>query len=278
MISIPTYTRAIAFVLLSVLASQSFALDPFSWDDDNRFFQDNEYRSSAWEEDFGIEGRHFRAWGENTNEPWLVDWLYLELDQTAGGWDTTIARNSPVGKKVDQTSTYRVVGYEYDFTELRTSRSGAWWSGAKVVFFKEDQWEDGDNLVGSYECYVVENSNLSAKQLKKRFGLKYKGKHMVWGRTYKQYTATINGINQVWAIRSNVPIVPAVSHGYNGDPRLYIPVGQMKKHWRKKRYVKHNYYPLGWMAFVETQGRNYGADDVDRTIGGFWNLWLPFND
>ena len=223
------------------------------------------------------EGTSERGARTLTNLGSLIGYIWSWIRQRVVGTQPSL-ETAPVGKKVDQTSTYRVVGYEYDFTELRTSRSGAWWSGAKVVFFKEDQWEDGDNLVGSYECYVVENSNLSAKQLKKRFGLKYKGKHTVWGRTYKQYTATINGINQVWAIRSNVPIVPAVSHGYNGDPRLYIPVGQMKKHWRKKRYVKHNYYPLGWMAFIETQGRNYGADDVDRTIGGFWNLWLPFND
>ena len=141
------------------------------------------------------EGTSERGARTLTNLGSLIGYIWSWIRQRVVGTQPSL-ETAPVGKKVDQTSTYRVVGYEYDFTELRTLRSGAWWSGAKVVFFKEDQWEDGDNLVGSYECYVVENSNLSAKQLKKRFGLKYKGKHMVWGRTYKQYTATINGINQ----------------------------------------------------------------------------------
>ncbi len=270
------FVKPIPFVLMLIVASQSLAQHPYSWDDDGRFFQDNTYRSSAWEENF--EGRHFRSWGENTGESWVVDWLYLELDQTTGGWDTTIARNNAIGKRVDQTSTNRTVGYEYDFTDLRTAGSGAWWSGAKVVFFKKRQWNTGDNLVGSYECYVVENSNLSAEQLKNRFGLTHRGSHSVWGRTYQQYTVTMNGIFQVWAIRSSIPIVPAVSQGSNTDLRLYIPVGQMKKHWREKRYVKHNYFPLGWMAFIETQGRNFGADPNNRSIGSLWNLWLPLND
>ena len=281
MTAVRSITSAIAFTLLSIFASQAFA-QPWSFENDDRFFQNFEYRSSAWEQNFG--GNHFRSWsGINQSEPWMVDWLYLELDQTDGGWDTTIARLDfpPTEKKIGATSGTRSVGYKYDFRNLKTTGSGAWWCGAKVVYFKQSQWplNPGNNpLEGSYECYVVENSDLTANQLKNRFGLTHRGDYSVWGRTYKQYTTTLNnGILQVWAIRSNIPL----SKKSNG--MHYSPVGLIKTHWRSKNYVLPNFYPLGWMAFIETQVDDNVSGSVHGTgssnhIGGFESLWLPPND
>lgn len=264
----------IIFTLLSVTASQSFGKDV--WDDTTTEKKFKNYRTSAWVDDF--MGRYLRVWDDELAEN---PWLFLQLDQSAGGWDATIARDDDITVPIDKTPVGRMVQYKYDFSNLKGE--GAWWMGAKVVVYSSKVWDPEVGLDGNYECYIVVNSNLTPEQLKERFGLEPAGESWHRGRKYKHYTdllvldrEDLSGeikIMQVWSILEDIPRKPS------STDKEFIPVGQIKQEWINNNLIEKpssSWYPLGWMAFIETQGGNYGTLK-DKGIGYFSELWLPFN-
>ncbi len=257
-----------ALVLLSDIASPAFGQDIWNNKAELFDFGDFTFRTDSWRDGNyapvtinGNDDGNFRLWDPSeATDPWI----WLGISQASGGWDATVARNSPTLNQVWETDHSKQVKYRAAIN-LDANVDGHWWSGAKIVISKTWFWD-----VLDYECYIIENSDLSPAELAANFGndfIEASWAKPSWhgGRKYKHYTNTLdNGIKQVWSIRQGFP-AKVLNHVET------IPVGSIQEKWMDKGLVPWWYYPLGWLVFLETEGENNGSAHFDK-------LSLPTND
>ncbi len=218
----------------------------------------NRFRINSWRDGaYRVSGSVCRGWANNG------DWLWLTFNkQTGGGFDTGISRNGVTAKTVNaiyQNNRQQKVGARWTQIRMGSTRvqDGIWWYGPKVIITPQRNFVSLTQN-GSYECYIVDRSNLSREGLRRRFGLMPKGEGTYNGSRYTIYTDRVNGIDQIWMIRHNYRSAGEVSVAY------------VLKQWRDMNLINGNSYVHDWRVNVETQGK------VEGTFG-MAALTLPLN-
>ena len=263
---------AAVFAITTMIAPQSFGVDIDKVETKKSEIEighiglsqglPNQYRIDAWM-DGSFQGWAARSWDTDDTE---YRSLFVSLDQHAGGYDATMARDTASGVKINNTSFD--AGVYYDIGHNSLSGSGVWWCGAKVILSTTPHYS---GLAGTqnYECYIVEHSDMTPAQIPQRFSyLVEVGQFNLEGAVYKHYKGRLpvgnQFINQIFSIRQNRQSGSLVEG--------WIPVGViLKDQWERRGFVGNNagnrYYQLGWLSFLETQGRN---------VGGFYFAFLGF--
>ena len=164
------------------------------------------------------------------------------LSSYGGGWD------SP---KIND-------GIWYQFgNDLKPKGSAYWWMGPKTIISEEPYYIGLDE---QYECYVVDNCNLSPGDLADRLGLNYNSETEHDGAVYKHYTVRFGNINQVWSIRQSYR-----SGGWSAT-------NWIQREWYLRGMVPWWYHNLGWKVNIETAGGFNAGSNC-----GFYDLSLPTN-
>lgn len=228
------------------------------------------YFISAWETGWDYsKGSFTRTWDGNTgnDELWYL-WMNLDHARTNNyvGFDAGVGRNIASGTQVSDLSSYNDSykspkigrGVYYRFTDNLSPLGDAyWWMGPKTIISESPYYQGLDY---QYECYVVDNANISPQQLVNRLGLQYVSEGNYNGSVYKHYRVNLGLIRQVWSIRQNYR-----SEGWSS-------ANWIQRQWYLDGLVPWNYYNLGWKINVETAGA-YGQG----SNCGFSYLSLPWN-
>ena len=215
---------------------------------------------NSWQEN--LQGGVCRAW------PGDATWIWLGFEQASGGFDTGISLDNVTAKKVSSIINNNIdqsVGAYYfdDSTVLQDANGdgkndGNWWFGPKVVTSRSRTFSGGLFANGSHECYVVENHSFnSLGKLETYLDLDYKGNTgTLWnGGRYNLYSTTLeNGIDQVWAVRTNAYEIGAT------------PVALILEDWRNLGMINNNEYVFDWRVNAESAGKVNG----ELSFGGFY--------
>ena len=129
--------------------------------------------------------------------------------------------------------------------------------GPKTIISEEPYYIGLDE---QYECYVVDNCNLSPGDLADRLGLNYNSETEHDGAVYKHYTVRFGNINQVWSIRQSYR-----SGGWSAT-------NWIQREWYLRGMVPWWYHNLGWKVNIETAGGFNAGSNC-----GFYDLSLPTN-
>lgn len=129
------------------------------------------------------------------------DRYLIELDQSAGGFDTDVVRHGHPVQRVDELDPGLTVAATID-VRLRTEGDGMWWAGPKFTVHDETTFQGFD---GDYENYIVENASMSPEAFAERMfgGAQYLGETQQDGATYKHYLQSHGSgtWEQYWSVR-----------------------------------------------------------------------------
>ncbi|MEM8781511.1 MAG: hypothetical protein AAGE65_01530 [Planctomycetota bacterium] len=174
---------------------------------------DTGYLAPVWTSD-QFKGEHFRGLDH--------DRLVIRIDQTAGGYDTAVARHAAGFTRVDEVHPDTYVEGEFEVTDPGTG-DGFWVYGPKVSV----NW-DGFHLNepdGWYENYIVDTASLSPGEIEQWLYDVHKAKPIGTtrhnGSVYKHYRLVHKRWVQLWAVRQDYR---------NGGVTHLYPI---LRHWRR---------------------------------------------
>ena len=207
-----------------------------------------------------FSGTNYRIWLPNNT---LNFWFGVGLGQNTGGFDVTLGTFNNIGVPFNSAAQWwHVVHLYIERNEVRQRNEGRpwqspWWCGAKIVLSK-GMFPLNNEVLGidDYECYIVEQTNMTRADMESLFNLKNESSSTIDGVKYYHYRAQVGGLKQIWSIRQN------------GSNTSLIPVGLIGQEWRRKVPEIRNWNAQGWLLFYENQGEHDG-DIV------FENIWIP---
>ena len=224
-------------------------------------------------------------WVEGSTPENKFDWFWFNYFQKLPetGFDVGVGKitsSEIVSELSTNIEVWQAPGYnrtlDFNFIENLdpTTPGSFWWMGPKTIIFSFPSWldkdvPDFDRLDGEFECYIINNSSDTRKELVNRFGLQFRSSDFYGPDLYHHYITkhVFTGsdglpktINQVWTIKDVFT---------NQDS---VPVNQIQGDWMNDGLVPWNYYNLGWKMNLETSGKF--ADG----FGMFVDLALPAND
>ncbi|MEM7625261.1 MAG: hypothetical protein AAF333_06505 [Planctomycetota bacterium] len=220
-----------------------------------------QYFVTAWTQNYN--GWYCRTWDGNNNDQIWYLWINLQQNSTtqSAGFDAGVGRNESGGTRLTRMDDSDRInrGMYYKFTNGLIPQNGAnYYMGPKTIV-STTQFYSGLN--GQYECYIVDNSNLSPSAFANNYNLQYVSQGTYDGATYKHYSRQLGQINQVFSIRQNYR-----TQGWSS-------VNWIQRQWVLSGLVPGSAWNLGWKINIETAGKFANGSEC-----GFTDLNLPWNN
>ena len=272
---IRTLSTCLVAAALTLLAPAAPVEAATSKTNDTSGYVAGSYYTSAWTWGWDYNRGSFTRTWQTSNNGKNLDYFWINWNQNRNpsyvGFDAGVGWNIPGGTEVidligtnPRTKIKQKLWYKW--TKNISPQSGGFWlMGPKTIIYEKKYWDNQLDLDRQYECYIVDDSNLSRSDLVKEYGLTARGSNTYITKNtkndgkrirYYHYTRTLKhgagfDVYQVFSIRAK----------YRGNnSRDFTAVNDIMRHWKIRGLVPGHYYNLGWKINIETDG-NFNASE-----------------